>query len=195
MNKALKKSLWVALSMVGVAANQVALADTATCSGANCNTNASPLPVVFSITIPTFMRFQIGAAGPGVQWTNITGANIGTGSLNANASTNAGPGAGAGQLYYSLLSNNGSTATINATGTGLGIVNGANTIPYSDVSATTTVSVGAGINLPPEGGTTVVPAAGVIVESGFWTFAYANTLTNLPGGVYSGTINYTVTQP
>ncbi|HSD96930.1 MAG TPA: hypothetical protein VLB06_07295 [Sulfuricaulis sp.] len=195
MNKVLKKSLWAALSVVGVAANQVALADTATCTGANCNTNASPLPVVFTITIPTFLRFQIGAASPGVQWTNITAANLGVAPVNANASTNAGPGAAAGSLYYALLSNNGSTATINATGTGLGIVNGGNTIPYSDISATTTVSVGAGINFPPEGGTTVVPAAGVINESGFWNFVYANTLTNLPGGVYSGTINYTVTQP
>jgi hypothetical protein len=198
MKKSVKKLLLVALGAMGVAASQVSLADTATCNGNNCS--AGPIAVSFSIVIPTFLRFEIGAAAgaPSVAWNaSITAANIGNSTpVNADASTNAGPGAGAGELYYALLTNNGSTATISAVGTAAAFVSGGNSIPYSDVTALVTPSTGSGVALPPAGGSTVVPAAasGVINEAGVWTFQYANTATPA-AGTYSGTINYTVAQP
>lgn len=195
MNKAFKKLLFVALGALGAAANQATLADQATCTGAGCTT--ANLPVNFSITIPAFLRLQVGAVGltPSVSWnTAVTAANIGTGVVNADASTNG--GAGVGQVAYALVSNiSTSNATVTATGTAAAFISGANSIPYTDVGATVTPTTGTGVALPVPGSpTTVTPASGIINEAGIWTYTYANN-TIYPSGTYTGTINYTATQP
>jgi len=83
MKKSVKKFLIIALGAMGVAANQSALADQASCTTAGCTT--ANLPVTFTIVIPAFLRLQVGAVGSNadVQWTTaVTAANIGTGQVN-----------------------------------------------------------------------------------------------------------------
>jgi len=195
MNKALKKLLWVAMSVVGAAASPSALADQATCNAAACTT--ANLPVNFSITIPAFLRLQVGAVGAAasVQWNaNITSANIGTGNLSPDTVTNG--GAGAGLVAYALVSNiSTNNATITATGSAAAFLSGGNQIPYTDVNATAAGTTGAAVALPVPGTpTTVAPTTGVINRAGTWAYYYVNTVI-YPAGTYTGTINYTATQP
>jgi hypothetical protein len=192
----LKKSLWVALSVVGLAASQSALADQATCNTAGCTT--ANLPVSFSIVMPAVLRLQVGAIGSAaaVNWnTAVTAANVGNGTvLNADPVTNGG---GGGTLVsYALVSNiSNNNATISATGVGAGLTSGGNTIPYTDIGATVNPVVGGAVALPvPATPTVVAPTAGIILRSGTWQYTYANTNV-YPAGTYNGTINYTVTQP
>jgi hypothetical protein len=195
MNKVTMKSLWVALSVMGLAASQSALADQATCNAAGCTTAA--LPVNFSITIPAFLRLQVGAVGSAasVQWNaSVTSANIGTGNVSPDSVTNG--GAGAGLVAYALVSNvSTNNATITATGSAAAFTSGGNSIPYTDVNATAVGTTGAAVALPvPATPTTVSPTAGVINRAGTWAYYYVNN-TIYPAGTYTGTINYTVTQP
>ncbi|HYA38808.1 MAG TPA: hypothetical protein VEI74_11130 [Candidatus Methylomirabilis sp.] len=196
MNKAFKKLLWIGLSVIGVTANQGALADQATCNTAGCTT--ANLPVNFTIVIPTVLRLQVGAVGAAaaVNWNAaVTAANLGNGTaLNADAVTNGGA---AGTLVaYALVSNiSANNATITATGVGAGLVSGGNTIPYTAIGATVNPIIGAAVALPVPGTPTVVaPAAGVILRTGTWQYTYANAAV-FPAGSYTGTINYTATQP
>jgi len=195
MNKAFKKLLFVVLGALGVAANQATLADQATCTGAGCTT--ANLPVDFSITIPAFLRLQVGAVGatPSVQWNaSVTAANIGTGNVSPDSVTNG--GAGAGLVAYALVSNiSASDATITATGSAAAFISGANSIPYTDVNATAVGTTGAAVALPVPGTpTTVTPTASIINRAGTWAYYYVNN-TIYPAGTYLGTINYTATQP
>lgn len=197
MNKAFKRLLFVTLGALGMAANQATLADQASCNTAGCTTAA--LPVNFQIVIPSVLRLQVGAVGSAasVQWnTAITAANIGNGTaLNADTVTNG--GGGAGLVVYALVSNiSNNNATITATGTGAAFVSGGNQIPYTDVNATAVDTSGNGaVALPVPGTPTVIaPASGIIRRAGTWQYTYANTSV-YPAGTYSGTINYTVTQP
>jgi len=195
MNKAFKKLLWVGLSVMGLAANQGALADQATCNAAGCTT--ANLPVNFTIVIPAFLRLQVGAVGAAasVQWnTAVTSANIGTGNVSPDTVTNG--GAGAGLVAYALVSNiSTNNATITATGSAAAFLSGANQIPYTDVNETAVGITGAAVALPVPGTpTTVAPTAGVINRAGTWAYYYVNN-TIYPSGTYTGTINYTATQP
>lgn len=196
MNKVFKRLLLVALGALGVVANQAALADQATCAGAGCTT--ANLPVDFSITIPAFLRLQVGAVGatPSVQWNaSVTAANIGTGNVNPDSVTNG--GAGAGLVAYALVSNvSTNNATITATGSAAAFTSGGNSIPYTDVNATAaTTNAWAAVAMPVPGTpTTVTPASGIINAAGTWAYYYVNN-TIYPAGTYTGTINYTATQP
>ena len=195
MNKAFKKLLFVALGALGVAANQVSLADQASCNTAGCTT--ANLPVNFQIVIPSVLRLQVGAVGAAasVQWNaSVTAANIGTGNVSPDSVTNG--GAGAGLVAYALVSNiSNNNATITATGSAAAFVSGGNSIPYTDVNATAVGTTGAAVALPVPGTpTTVAPAAGIINRAGTWAYYYVNN-TIYPAGTYTGTINYTATQP
>ncbi len=200
MKKSVKNLLLVVLGAIGMVANQAALADQASCAAAPCDTSATPLSVNFSINIPAFLRFQVGetaATSPSVQWNagTITAANIGTGNVNADTVLNGGLG-GPTLVDYALVSNlSTNNATVTATGTAAAFVSGGNSIPYTDVNATTAATTGAGIALPvPGSATSVVPTSGVINEAGTWQYYYVNNAI-YPAGTYTGTINYTVAQP
>jgi hypothetical protein len=195
MKKSVKKLLFIALGAFGVAANQTSMADQATCNSAGCTT--ANLPVTFTIVIPAFLRLQVGAVGSNadVQWaTAVTSANIGTGQVNADTVTNG--GAGAGLVAYALVSNvSANDATITATGSAAAFTSGGNSIPYTDVNATANGTTGAAVALPVPGTpTTVTPTSGLINRAGTWQYFYLNN-TIYPAGSYTGTINYTATQP
>lgn len=187
-----------ALAVAGAAIVPAASADQASCTTAGCTT--ANVPVNFSIVIPAVLRLQIGAVGanPQVNWTAaaITATNVGNGTaINANSVTNG--GAGAGLVAYSLISNiSNNNATLTATGSGTGFnAGGATDIPYTAVDATAVATLGAAVALPlPGTPTTVAPASGLIHRTGTWQYYYVNT-DIYPAGTYTGTINYTATQP
>lgn len=186
-----------ALAVVGAAVMPAATADQASCSTAGCTTGN--VPVNFSIVIPAVLRLQVGAVGATalVNWTAaaITAANVGNGTaVNADSVTNG--GAGAGLVAYSLVSNiSNNNATITATGSLLGFSVGGVDIPYTAVNATAVGTLGAAVALPVPGTPTVVtPVSGLIRRTGTWQYNYANT-DIYPAGTYTGTINYTATQP
>lgn len=184
-------------ALATTAAPQMALADSASCAAGGCS--AGPLSVTFSVTIPAFLRFQLGAVGsnPDVQFnTGVTAANAGSGTaVSADTVVNGGTGSnGTDQVLYVLLSNLGGTnVQVSAAGVGAGLVSGTDTIPYSEIGATTTVTTGSGLAMPAAGGsTTVTPSGGVINERGFWNYTFGNA-SIYPSGTYTGTIQYTAT--
>lgn len=193
----MKSKRMVGVVLVGIAAMapQLALADSGSCTASGCNTGG--LNVSFSVTIPSVLRFQLGAIGltPDVAFgATVTAANIGTGVVSADSVGNGGPGSnGVDQVYYRLLSNLGGTnVQISAAGVGT-LTDGTNTIPYTTIGATTTAVDGTGIAMPAAGGTTtVLPTGGLINESGTWAYTFSNA-TVYPAGTYAGAIAYTAT--
>lgn len=189
--------LLAALAMAVLAAPS-AMAGSDECTGSGCT--AGPLDVTFSVTIPSFVRFQLGDAvgTPDVQFnTGVNTANVGNGTpVSADTVTNGGAGAnGQDQVLYVLLSNAGGTdVTISAAGVGAGLTSpGGDTIPYSEIESTTTAVTGAAVDMPPEGGSTAVaPTAGLVDREGYWNYTFGNSAL-YPGGTYTGTIEYTAT--
>jgi hypothetical protein len=176
-----------------------AMADSATCVLSGCS--AGPLSVTFSVTIPGFVRFELGAAGtnPDVQFnTGVTSANIGNATpVSADTVTNGGAGAnGTDQVRYAVLSNLGGTDVTIAAAAGVpagGLTSGGNTIPYTEIGATTTASVGAAVAMPAAGGSTsITPTGGIINRVGFWNYTFGNSAV-YPAGTYTGSIVYTAT--
>lgn len=186
-----------ALAVVGAAVMPAATAGQASCNTAGCTT--ADVPVNFSIVIPAVLRLQVGAVGltAQVDWTAaaITATNVGNGTA-VNADSVANGGAGAGLVAYSLVSNiSNNNATITATGAAAGFTAAGVTIPYTAVNATAAGTIGAAVALPVPGTPTVVaPASGLIRRIGTWQYNYANT-DIYPAGTYTGTINYTASQP
>jgi len=181
-------------ALAAILAAPGAMADSDTCTGSGCST--APIAVDFSITIPAFLRFQLGQDGlvPEVQFNGgITAANVGNGTpIPADTVQNAGSGANGNQVRYELVSNAGGTdVTISAAGVGSDLTDGSgNTIPYTEIGGSSTGAVA----LPIAGSQTVVPmpAGGVINETGYWAYTFANS-TLYPSGTYTGTIRYTAT--
>jgi len=194
MKNQINRLLVTAFGVLGLVSYQNTLADSASCTGA-CTT--TDLPVTFSIVIPSILRFTVGAAGtnPDVQWaTAVTGANIGTGSVNADTVTNGG-GTGGTVVDYSVLSNRNANVTLTATGSAASFVSGANTLAYTTVGATASGTTGAAVALPVPGTPTVLaPSAGIVNRVGTWQYTYSNA-TIPASGTYTGTINYTASQP
>jgi len=186
---------------VAAAAPQFAVGGSSVgvCAGgppATCTTGG--LDVTFNITIPTALRFQLGASAavPTINWaTNITATNLGSGTaIAAESTTNAGPGAGANDLYYQVISNqSANNVTIQATSATAGLISGGNTILWSQITNAHTGGAGT-YALPNVGGSnTITPSGGAVNESGYVTYSFANTTTPV-GGNYAGTITYTASQ-
>ncbi len=190
-----KRMVGVFLLSLAATLPQPVLADSANCGASGCS--AGPLSVSLSVTIPSVLRFQLGAAGstPAVAFNgSVTAANVGTGAVSADSVTNGGSASnGIDQVYYRLLSNLGGTnVQIGATGVGT-LTNGTDTIPYTTIGATTTPSTGGGIVMPVAGAaTTVLPTGGLIDEAGTWAYTFSNA-TVYPAGTYTGAITYTAT--
>jgi hypothetical protein len=86
----------------------------------------------------------------------------------------------------------GANVQLSAAGVGT-LTEGVNTIPYTTIGATTTVSDGSGIAMPAAGATTtVLPTGGIINEAGTWAYTFSNA-TVYPAGTYAGAITYTAT--
>ena len=195
----MKKVILAVLAAMGAAAGQVAQAQQVSCTTTGCTT--AGIGVVFNITIPGVLRFQVGdtsgATAPVVNWTTtVTTANIGDSiAQNPNSITNPGTGASGNQVVYSLVSNWGGTnVTVAAAATTANgptcttpATCGTTFIPWTEITRGNTGSLS---NPAPGGSTTAAYSGSTINLSGFWTYQYANTTVPLAGS-YAGTVTYT----
>ena len=79
-------------------------------------------------------------------------------------------------------------------GTGTGLTNGADIIPWSEILASSTDATN--FNVPAVGANTapVINSGKVTNRTATWNFAYSNTAVAAPG-TYSGQVTYTATMP
>lgn len=145
----------------------------------------------FRVVIPQFISFRVGTAGAGnvdlVEF-SVNAADVGNGV--AVGRTNAGGAA----IPVALLSNVGNV-NLSATGSGAGLTDGVNTLPWSVISGTSSDAA----NFPVPGigaaATTLIAAGtGVIDRTADWSFEYSNASV-VGAGTYEGTVTYTAATP
>ncbi|GAB2494678.1 hypothetical protein [Arenimonas alkanexedens] len=185
--RAIRGLALTSLASLGLIAVTPAFAESDFATGNGALTTSADLQ--FQVIIPRFISFRVGTAGATVDSVDFTvaAANVGTGT--AVARTNA---AGA-PISVSLLSNVGDV-NLSAAGSGTGLVLGGVTIPWAQISGTS--SNAAQFPVPGIGAaaTSLTAANGVIARSADWTFQYANANT-YAAGTYVGTVTYTAATP
>jgi hypothetical protein len=123
---------------------------------------------------------------------NLTPANVGSGLAVAGAL-----GAGAGYPVPVRVLGNGGNITLTANGVAGGLANGAFTVPWTQITGTTS---NAGLPNPAIGNgvagaaSTLTATAGVVNQSATWSFNYANT-NPVAAGTYNGQVTYTAALP
>ena len=142
----------------------------------------SDVQLDFNIVIPNVVYFRVGNAVPG---------NVDTVTLQDD-NTDLLDGSGfTGSIDVELISTAGDV-NIEASGGNLQDASTFATIPFSDITVTSSVITA------PAFGTTVSSGVGgaVVNTTDTWNFAYVWTSTDPPpGGVYVGTVTYTVSIP
>lgn len=122
-------------------------------------------------------------------------AAIGTGTAAASI-TNTGPVPAGATLPVKVIGNNGQVV-LTSTNSG-NLVSGTDTIPFSQITAVTSLATVGGVPVPAASGATanVILTTGTKVTnaSANWTFAYSNTAT-VPSGTYDGRVTYTAAMP
>ncbi len=139
----------------------------------------------FRVIIPQFLSFRVGTAGGTIDLVEftLTGAQVGT--TTDIARTNAGGAA----IPVQLISNGGDVS-VAAVGSGTGLTDGTNVIPWTEIDGTTSVPL---FPIPAVGATVNVLAVnGVVNRTADWTFVYDNTNT-VAAATYNGTVTYTAT--
>lgn len=149
----------------------------------------------FEIVIPRFLYLQVGSAGTTVDQVSFdlsgvasiadVDANIGTGTAVAGDST----------VGVRLVSNAGDV-DLEAVGSGTGLSNGTDIIPWSQITGTAATGGATGLDVPVVGAAAItIPASGGVVNrTDTWSFEYAND-NLVAGGTYTGTVTYTATAP
>lgn len=145
---------------------------------ANANLN-------FQVVIPRFISFQVGSAGTTVDLVEFTVAAAAVGNAVGVARTNA----GGTPIPVSLRSNVGNV-NLSAAGSGTGLVSGTETIPWSQISGTSTDAANFPVPAIGAAPTLLTATNGVINRSANWNFVYGNDAT-VAGGTYTGTVTYT----
>ncbi|KAA2285771.1 hypothetical protein [Arenimonas fontis] len=144
----------------------------------------------FRVVIPRFISFRVGSTGSTVDLVqfDVPAANVGDGSpINRS-------NAGGAPIPVSLLSNVGNV-NLSATGSGSGLTDGTNTIPWSEILGTSSDNANFPVPAVGAAATTLnAPASGVINRTADWTFQYANN-TVVGAGQYDGTVTYTAAAP
>ena len=197
------KSLVLATAVVAVfAAANEARAELTSVTGA-AGTITTTARHDFQVVIPRFLQFRVGATGGTVSLVtcdlSLLGASLGDGT----AQTCAGGDAGAGVSNVSVRSNAGQIS-LTATTAGA-LLSGANTLPFSEITTTTSSANIPAPVLPALGG--VSPAVSVVMNAApitnrlaTWTYGYANSAVYAPGtyggvNVGNGRATYTASSP
>lgn len=176
------------------------LAAASLCAQAESNINtgatsglAASARLNFRVTVPRVIFLQLGSGTfmadggttDNVDWT-LTAANLGTGALNASTG-----------VVAARVLGNGGPISLTANGLAGGPSNGAQVIPWTSFSATTSL---AGLPHPVIGngaaGTPTLLAAtnNVVNLSANWTFSYSNAAP-IASGTYTGGVTYTAALP
>lgn len=144
----------------------------------------------FRVVIPRFISFRVGSTGSTVDLVqfDVPAANVGDSSPISRSN------AGGAPIQVRLLSNVGNI-NLSATGSGAGLTDGTNTIPWSEITGTSSDNANFPVPAIGAAATTLnAPASGVINRTADWTFQYANT-TVVGAGQYDGTVTYTAATP
>ena len=149
----------------------------------------------FEIVIPRFLYLQVGSTGTTVD--TVTFDLSGVASI-ADVDTQIGNGTAVdGDITVGVrLVSNAGDVDLEAVGSGTGLTNGTETIPWSQITGTAATGGATGLDVPVVGAAAVtIPATnGVVNRSDTWSFDYENDLL-VGGGTYTGTVTYTATAP
>ncbi|GGA70338.1 hypothetical protein GCM10011521_05590 [Arenimonas soli] len=149
----------------------------------------------FEIVIPRFLYLQVGSAGTTVD--TVTFDLSGVASI-ADVDSQIGNGTAVdGDITVGVrLVSNAGDVDLEAVGSGTGLTNGTETIPWSQITGTAATGGATGLDVPVVGAAAVtIPATnGVVNRSDTWSFDYENDLL-VSGGTYTGTVTYTATAP
>lgn len=143
----------------------------------------------FQVVIPRFISFRVGTTGATVDTVEFTVAANAVGNNSPVSRTNA---AGA-PVGVALLSNVGNV-NLSAVGSGSGLVNGGNTIAWTQIAGTSSDAANLPVPGIGAGATSLTATNGVINRSADWTFTYANSAV-VGAGTYTGTVTYTASAP
>ena len=149
----------------------------------------------FEIVIPRFLYLQVGSTGTTVD--TVTFDLSGVASI-ADVDAQIGNGTAVdGDITVGVrLVSNAGDVDLEAVGSGTGLTNGTETIPWSQITGTAATGGATGLDVPVVGAAAVtIPATnGVVNRSDTWSFDYENDLL-VGGGTYTGTVTYTATAP
>jgi hypothetical protein len=136
----------------------------------------------FEVIIPNVVYFRVG---------NAVAGNIDTVTLQDDNFDFLDGSGFTGSIDVELISTSGDV-NIAASGGNLQDLSTSDTIPFTDITVTSSV-----ITAPAFGATVLSGVGGAVVNAtDTWNFAYAWTTADPPpGGVYVGTVTYTVTVP
>jgi hypothetical protein len=182
----LNKLLLTSTAGLGLLFSQFAAADSDLQFGGGATASAS---LDFRITIPQFVYFQVGSAAAvvdRVDW-DLTGSQPG---LGAPLGATGGTGDGVDGILSITLITNAATVTIASNTGGGNLVDGGNTIPFSEI----TVADGGNIAAPDFDTNTVIATGGVYSQTDSWTYTYDDS-NNYAAGTYNGTSVYTAATP
>lgn len=181
--------------LLGAAPLQVS-AQSGSCTTATCTVTSQ---VNFSVVIPGFMRFRLGATNATQDTVTFTVPAANVGDAGSIAGTGGDQGGGVSTLQ--VISNmNGNVVVTVAVSNASGIpcTAGACTGTFVNWNEISTATSGA--TTPPAldngstGTATFTPTAGIVNESANWTFSYDNNTVPV-SGTFSGNVIYTATAP
>lgn len=183
------------VASLGLIAMTPAVADSEFDIG-NSGTLTAEADLRFEIVIPRFLYLQVGSTGTTLDTVSFdlsTGVTDIT-DIDGNIG-NSNPVTSADTVGVRLVSNAGDVE-LEAVGSGTGLTNGTDIIPWSQITGTAATGGTTGLDVPVVGAAAVTIAAddGVVDRSDTWTFDYANDLL-VGGGTYTGTVTYTATAP
>lgn len=182
---------------MALAVPMLASAESSYVTGSATSTPGAQADLDFRIIIPKVLLLQVGSNDANVNlvtfdYTNNPAA-VGTGAAASNITGNVVP--------VRVIGNNGQI-TLTATTSGALTNATADTIPWSEISASSSVSalpsplipnigIGAASNVTLSSGTKITN------QSADWTFSYANSTVVAPGtyGTTNGRVTYTAAMP
>ncbi|GAB2659437.1 hypothetical protein [Arenimonas aestuarii] len=149
----------------------------------------------FEIVIPRFLYLQVGSTGTNVDTVTFDLSGVASIADVDSQIGNGTPVDGDITVGVRLVSNAGDV-DLEAVGSGTGLTNGTDIIPWSQITGTAATGGATGLDVPVVGAAAVtIPATnGVVNRSDTWSFDYENDAL-VAGGTYTGTVTYTATAP
>jgi len=147
----------------------------------------------FQITIPRFVYLRVGSAS-GVNTLSYAPTVAQMVSSTAVLGSGGDAGSGNSDLTVQVVGNAGNV-TLTATTSAATLVNGARTMPWSTLAATSPTG---SITAPPfnTGSSVLTASGGVVNQLGTWRYAWTNpSATVYAAGTYTGTVTFTAATP
>lgn len=175
---------------LALASPMLASAESQLVTGAATATGAAA-KLNFAVVIPKVLYLAVGSGSASL----VPNTNVDIVSFDFTSTpTDVGSGTDktAPGVNVRVLGNNGAI-TIAAGGSGSGLTNGTDVIPWTEILQTS--SDATDFNVPAVGGNASPTATGKITNrTATWNYAYSNTNVVAPG-TYEGQITYTATMP